>query len=487
LWPLHDSDDSIDVFFEREVAVENGIFAIRIGKFTQDENLTELDQDVFTGNDGEDKKRYLLMEIFDETSNKWFPFSKKSVDDTLLGNEVSAHIPVPGVPFIISSVRVLGDDTKSGKLRLSHDPDTEFRTDPNLTIYATGTYHGMKIIQNKNLALSILQTSGDLKDAIVADGATTIQGSVIIKGSSRSELILHADLIADTPDYGKITFVDKNVKAALVLDAGDIQAPLVTNIPDQINLCEQTSESYQVCVTQVAVLHALHIQDHQDLTNTFPRIAKVNSNALTEVILDSGSNINLSDQSFLNLGGLFPPSLTIVDQSKHLEALGLYDSSQPIDLKYPYQVIPHGLSIFNKIQFGDSKLLNFERLYALIGLKQKVGNVYDWQQVNNETYIDLESGLKLHKHDLRTGADSNEMINKLNQVTNDHLIKRRISDDLAYLDEENYFTNQNLFAYSEGSSIFTNYSLITKHNSLNIFLAGVRSNTANYIAVGTRN
>ncbi|MCO4784117.1 MAG: hypothetical protein KC646_17460 [Candidatus Cloacimonetes bacterium] len=485
LWPLHLTDDSAEVFFEREVAVENGVFAVRIGKFTQDTDIIELDQNIFTGNDGEDKKRFLLMELFDVESNKWYPFSKKSVDETLLGNDVSAHIPVPGVPFIVSSVRVLGDDVKSGKLRLSHDPDALTTLDPNLTIYATGPFHGMKIIQNKNIALSIFQTSGDLKDAIVADGDAAIKGSVLIKGSARAELILHSDLLAETEDYGKLTLKDSNINSSLVLDAGDIQTPLIATQADQSGMCNQTSLNYQACVTQTLVLHGLKIQDHQDAANTFARVANLDSNGLTEVILDQDSDIKLSNQSFLHIGGVFPGALNITAQDKYVEALGLYDTSQPIDLKYPYQVIPHGLSIFNKIQFGESKILSFEKLFALIGQKQQIGALHDWQQSNNETYIDPETGLKLHRHDLRTGADSDEMINKLNQVKNDHLIKRRISDDLAYLDEQNIFVNQNHFSYAEDTSIFTNYSLITKSNSLNIFLAGVRA-SSNYIAVGAR-
>ena len=115
-----------------EVEVIDGLFSVRLGKF--EENVDALDSAVFTGNDGAGRRRFLLMEVCSSdnlgdckpyNANNYRGFYQKDSNQNFNSNTVDSQIPIPGVPFVVSAVRVVGDDTKEGTLRISKELDSD--------------------------------------------------------------------------------------------------------------------------------------------------------------------------------------------------------------------------------------------------------------------------------------------------------------------------------------------------------------------------
>ena len=91
-----------------EVEVIDGLFSVRLGKF--DENLAALDSSVFTGNDGDGRRRFLNMEVCNSDNlrdctpynpRNYRGFFQKDSNQNFSPNVVGSQIPVPGVPFVV--------------------------------------------------------------------------------------------------------------------------------------------------------------------------------------------------------------------------------------------------------------------------------------------------------------------------------------------------------------------------------------------------
>ena len=99
------------------VSVQNGVFSVRLGKF--DEETAPLDESIFSGD--EENKRFLRIEICDPqeggclpySDSRYADFSRKfdlndqDLNSGLVENFPPSQITIPGVPFVVSSLRLV--------------------------------------------------------------------------------------------------------------------------------------------------------------------------------------------------------------------------------------------------------------------------------------------------------------------------------------------------------------------------------------------
>ena len=180
-----------------EVEVIDGLFSVRLGKF--DENVDALDSTVFTGNDDTGRRRFLHMEVCTSgnlrdctpyNSRNYRGFFQKDSNREFSPTVVDSQIPVPGVPFVVSAVRVVGDDTKEGTLRISKDLDSDAVLN-DLIINTQGSFSGLRLVHNQNVALFIYQKDPQNRlDALITQGKGSISGSVYLRGADSNVKVL---------------------------------------------------------------------------------------------------------------------------------------------------------------------------------------------------------------------------------------------------------------------------------------------------------
>jgi len=490
----------------RRVQVVDGFFAVRLGRFDPSERA--LDESIFTGNDGEGRRRFLQMEIctlavqancVNYNSNAYSGFFRKDLNEDLGQGDAASAIPVPGVPFIVSAVRVVGDDIKEGTLRISRDPDADGVVLNDLAIEASGAVDGMRIIQNQNLGLIIRQTDEDQQQEafVVPNNNGQIEGSVYLKGSN-SNIRITGSLIntyreenqlgslpgieeETTTRYGKLVITDRDPVSGYAVQAGPIFSP------EYKNLTANPETGFTASITKKSRLHKLHIVDVNEQRDTME--VTVDAKGANVVQFTEDSVLQLSDQSRLTMRGTAGRELVQEERSIGLEALGFIDIDQArgqLNGQYTatesflYQVIPHGTSVFNTLQFRDSLVLSANRLKGLIGTFDE--GTDDFRALNN-VYRDPITGQQLHKHDLRVGADPLRLIEKLNSLDGETLTQRirkdRVDPQLAYIYDNNhgltaerpFFTNINYFTHIEqydplapltSPSVITNDRLVAR-------------------------
>ena len=421
-----------------EVEVIDGLFSVRLGKF--DENVEALDSSIFTGNDDRGRRRFLRMEVC--TSNNlrdctpynarnYRGFFQKDSNQNFSPTVVDSQIPVPGVPFVVSAVRVVGDDTKEGTLRISKDLDSDSVAN-DLIVNAQGSYSGLRLIHNQNVALFIYQRDSQNRlDALVTQGKGSISGSVYLRGANSNVKVLgkleskFRSAINTFSGQLQITGKDKDGYA---VQAGPIRSPVFKN-PDGVD--------FQVSTTGLSRLHRVKVIDVKWSTES-RKTVKIDSSGSNVIQIDSDGDLELSKQGFLEIYGRDYRKLDVSSASSiGIEAIGFYDnynSQLPGVIDYPYQIIPHGLSVINSFQMGDSPQLSFKRLEGLIGNYDFLGQ--EWRPLST-VYIDDRTDAQTHKHDIKIGADQDNLVRKLNEDGEKRIIKRRVDSELAYKFDNN--------------------------------------------------
>ena len=486
------------------VSVRNGIFSVRLGKFNDDPDIKPLDERYFKNG-----KRFLRIEICDPSEGGCVPYSETRYDDffrkfDLEGEELNpdltdvlakSQIPIPGVPFVVSSLRLVGNDDKQGTLRISRESDAPLLGEPappDLRLEPGQGLIGLQIFQNQNIGLLIWNPEKNSPDALVTEngaGKGEISGSLYLRG--KSSLSISGSIQSTAERFGILDVRGLKPPGGKDVVAGSIKSPVFRN---------PSSEEFEASVTSSSRLHKLKIIN-PSLRTELGDFLKVDVSAKgnNSAMIEAGGSLELSDESSLKVQGTDVGRLLVSGDSPGITALGFYDLNQTdLSLKEaPYQVIPHGLSVFNTLTLGKSLQFSFERLKGLIGEFGAPNGVFEW--TSRDTYTDSRTKQPSHTHDLRVGADPGDMIEKLNQRSGSTLIsKRRIDNRLAFLFENNdgltpnrpfYFTNTNFFNFYDGSafnlsnpylspSIFTNNRIITSHlfddnqEHFGIFLGG---------------
>ena len=148
---------------------------------------------------------------------------------------------------------------------------------------------------------------------------------------------------------------------------------------------------------------------------------------------------------------------------------------------------------------GDSPQMTFKRLEGLVGNYDYLNK--DWTPLAN-VYIDRRTGGQTHKHDIKIGADPDNLVKKLNEDGEKRIIKRRVDSELAYKFDNNdgrspdrpAFSNTNYFYHCSSEELITKPikcsepSILTDHrlvvgdadnNGQGIFLGGFKNTTTN--------
>ncbi|MDD4200728.1 MAG: hypothetical protein PHS19_04990, partial [Eubacteriales bacterium] len=449
----------------RLVQIENGIFSVRIGKFYEAE--LPLDEYILTGNDDDQRKRFLHVAITTEGSNgPYICFYRRDINPEFSISNVDSHIPISGVPFVVSAIRVIGDDIKEGSLRISKDSlEHEYKStfDADLKLVATGNFDGLQIIQNRNIGMIIYNkppASGkNPDDALVTKGAGLIQGTLFLRGE-RSNLFVDGSLSSVHKDHGLLE-VNLNDPIRPAIQAGPLRSPVFKN---------PAGADFFVSTTGISSLYKLLIMDVDQANDSpIPQLMTVESPYGPNVIrLTDDANAVLTKGGFIELSGTTEKEIYLSSDSAGITALGFYDNRQPrIDSEFPYQLVPHGLSVLNNFKMGGSLSFTYSDAYRLIGEYQI--DTMDWATPKTE-----QSNSKFHKHDLRIAADPDALVQRINMARESRIVKNRIDDYLAYISTDNTYTGRNYMLGYGTHSAFTDNKIITNFgtDNMNVFLGG---------------
>ena len=446
------------------VQVDRGLFMVRLGKFSGSlyEDVEPIDEVVFSQSQATQNERYLEVSIHPDISDisnqgclnarvsEFLPFKREKINQTdLEPASLENNIKIPGVPFSVSSVRIEGDDTKEGTLRISRENNLP-PAGADLQINAFGSYNGLEIIQNQNLGLIIRHVQPGNETALeTLSGEAQIQGNLQLSGDE-STFIIRKNLRSIHPTRGGTIQLQGNrlgpLEAELI--AGDIFSPAYSN---------PLSQNFSASVTGESKLHKLRIVDALNTDESKTQFITVGSSGETRTFIKEDGQLNLGDQGFLSLSGREENRLELSGDNAAIEALGFYDQDQTETSSnaYPYQVVPHGLSVFNSITLGNSRQFSRVRLRGLIGEFRKFNNSEDFE--SDGVYFDSRNREYLHTHDLRVGADPGALIDKFKEAKSGRVIKKdRLDEGIAYLFENNaglstkrpfYFQKLNIFSH----------------------------------------
>ncbi|MBW7875338.1 MAG: LamG domain-containing protein [Candidatus Cloacimonetes bacterium] len=447
----------------KQVEVREGLFSVRLGQFTADEQ--PIDESIFTGNDAGPARRHLMMEVSTGgTDGPWFGFFRKDLNPSLNDEtKVESHIPIPAMPFTVSALRIQGPDIKEGSLRIVANPEDLSGTQPDLFLQTAQPLHGISIFQNENIGMVIINpaTTASLHPmALKLMGKSSVQGGLYLDGNE-SSITIKGDLKNTAVEAGKLYLSQSTPDANSLpaIETGKIHAAAYES---------PVSRDYGINLTGTTTLRELIIQDtrRQGQSNL-----NIQSSNRAVIRIDNG-DFTLSPSSILNVSSLnFGEQLIRMGAgSKGIEAMGFYDREQlSPSSSWPYQMIPHGLSIMNTLTLGGQYALDYSYLRILIGQTDVFGNT---SRAGN-ALVPGTLDQPLHRHDLRAGSDPDALVDKLNEATDPRIIRRRISDEVAWLYEPNNFLHDNYFNFTDGlgtPGLLTAGGLTARFETLNTFL-----------------
>jgi hypothetical protein len=463
-------EDGLDYLWRsapREVLVENGLFSVRLGQYLENEE-EPLDESIFTGDDDGTEKRFLHIEISTRGEDgPWHSFLRKDMNEAMEPTVNESQIPISGVPFIVSAVRLVGNDIKEGTLRLSKDPyDTkEDDGSPDLKISAGTNFSGLNIVRGNNIGLVLYQpqnlplTPGEY--SLTAKGSGSIKGGMYLNGEV-ADLEVQGSLEAYTKGFGRMEVKSSGDKDEAVM-AGSVKSPIFRNGGD--------ATDFTVSTVGLSTLHRLNVVDTSATQEAQSKVLSISSNKEAPVLyLNKDSKFHLGKSGVIEFSGKSGSKIEMRPNSKGIQAIGLYDISNTFSDDFRYQLIPHGLSVLGSLAAGG-KPIGYDEFKQLIGIYNP--NVQDW-----EKWPGLISEDQFHKHDLRIAADADSLVRKLNEATDMRITKKRLDNKIAYKNEDNFFDNRNYFEKA-GWSFATNNRIITRSGSLDIFMGGEKPTETN--------